>query len=105
MVARADASPSVFCDVAPTYQRILDAVRAATADEPTRPQVAAAQALRKPRARRGTRKATLPNLCGQHPTYGAKRPPRTPCSICWAAYEKYAGKVAAQRARKKKGME
>lgn len=28
----------------------------------------------------------VPKLCKEHPKYGARRPPRTPCEGCWDAY-------------------
>jgi len=32
--------------------------------------------------------AKLPTHCDVHKTYGAQRPPRTNCEICWNAYKK-----------------
>lgn len=40
---------------------------------------------------RGQSKTTnnfVPNLCSDHPSYGAIRPPRTDCKGCWAAYKR-----------------
>lgn len=54
---------------------------------------------KKKRAPKGSK--IYPNLCPTHKNYGAKRRPSTDCKGCWAAYEKYNGKAAAEQARKK----
>lgn len=57
---------------------------------------------KKERAPYGSRKATLPNYCAAHPTYGGKRPPRKlDCATCWETYEKFNGRPAANQARAK----
>lgn len=58
---------------------------------------------KKPRAKRGERLATLPNLCSEHPAYGAKRAPRTNCEGCWKAYEKYVDPAVVEKAKRKLG--
>lgn len=44
---------------------------------------------KKPRAPRGSKATIQPNYCKEHPTYGAKRKPRTECDGCWKAFAKF----------------
>ena len=44
---------------------------------------------KKPRARASSSPIVIKNGCPEHPTYGAKRRPRTSCNGCWDAFKKY----------------
>lgn len=110
LLAKAKANISVWCDRMPEIQRVRDAVgsamtleeKASEAAQPPTPKRRGRPAgvapppvgirteqPKKPRAPRGSRLATLPKLCPEHPAYGARRRPRTDCQGCWSAFERY----------------
>lgn len=66
-------------------------------------EIKVAQAIEKPvkAPRKKKEEAVLFRLCPDHPSYQAKRSPRTDCKGCWEAFEKYAGKPRAKQARQK----
>lgn len=84
------------------FERLAESFRQAKLAEAVQ-VIKAAPAVEKakPRRKRGEAQAQLPKLCSDHPTYGAKKRPRTNCGQCWFAYEKYNGKPAADLARRK----
>ena len=45
-------------------------------------------AKKKTSAKKRSAVAKLPVFCKEHPTYGAKRAPRTDCKTCWEAYKR-----------------
>jgi hypothetical protein len=99
---RAKMNPSLYCDRWEIIQRVLAAVQGATKDAPAAPQVDVATPepkVRKRRTKRAEVRVATLTVCSDHPTYGAKRRPRTDCEDCWTAYARYAGKPAAQKAR------
>jgi hypothetical protein len=75
--------------------------RAKTAPPPVKAKAAPAVAEKKPRAKRGERLATLPQLCKDHPAYGGIRVPRTDCPGCWKAWgrNRSPGEVAKAKDR------
>lgn len=117
-VEKCELNPGISPETADTSKRLLECLILATKDAPEKPQIEAnvpePKKTRKPatkskktiespyasgRAPRGSRKADLPNLCSEHPSYGAQRMPRTECTGCWDAYEQINGKAATAQAR------
>jgi hypothetical protein len=131
MIRKANRSAGVWLEHMPQLERIKEALYTANPgfeelfpDEPAPPvggnkrgrpagvappPVGVRAEPAKPRAKRGERKATLPNLCKDHPAYGAVRPPRTDCLGCWAAFKKKKGvrlyEKAIDRFNAKRGVE
>lgn len=73
--------------------KLAEAVQVIKPIEETKPK--------KTRRKRGEAAAERPNLCPDHPTYGAKHRPTRECETCWQAYGKYNGPAKLAQAKRK----
>lgn len=72
--------PATYVDLAEKIADLDQAVEnAKTISEPTDRQI---------KKQSTSKDDFLPNLCQQHPTYNAAKPPRIDCEGHWAAYKK-----------------
>lgn len=85
------------------YAEMFDRLQAAFNDAIQAEEVEVAKGLEKPKAVPKKKKEEVVNFrfCPDHPSYQAKRSPRTDCKGCWEAFEKYAGRSRAKQARQK----
>lgn len=99
---KSQANVAAYVEHIEKFQRLADSFREAKLAESVQVvRAASVEAPKTVRRKRGEAKAERPNLCSEHPTYGAKKRPRTDCPTCWLAYEKYNGKPAADLAKRK----
>jgi hypothetical protein len=128
MIRKAKRDAAIWCDHLPQLERIREALYTAAPgfeelfpDEPPEPvkfpehkpkaakprvrapelEAAPAEPTKpKPRAKRGERLASLPNLCQKHPAYAAMRRPKTlECEGCWDAFKRNRSPGEYQKAR------
>lgn len=76
-MAKFKNDPTRFAHHAETLIRIIEALNTATDEAVPKPKPVKTETNLKP------------ELCSDHPSYGAKRPPRTDCSGCWTAYKSF----------------
>lgn len=77
MLTTAKRDPGRFSDFGATLHSLLE-------------KVSEAEEVKEPKAQRGTKKEEeyLPNLCSDHPSYNASKPPRIDCKGHWDAYRR-----------------
>ncbi len=74
------------------YLDMIDALaltfEEAIVEKPPKVEIIETPKKKKTTSRKVSTVAKLPVFCEDHPTYGAKRAPRTACETCWSAYER-----------------
>lgn len=91
-------NPSAYSEYVDMFSRLQQAFDNSTQAE----EIEITKAIERPsRKSKETKTVTPLKFCSEHPTYQAKRSPRTPCDGCWQAFEKYAGKDRATKAKLK----
>lgn len=75
-------------DIAENILRVHDATHSAmTEDEIITYLLGRQEEIKE--AKKKVVKKELPNFCEQHKTYGAVKPPRTECDVCWTQYKRF----------------
>jgi hypothetical protein len=95
---RAQREASIWVDELGVIDRVRTALLAGEPED-EEPEEPPAPKPRRKRRSTAERLSTLPQLCPEHPVYGALRPPRSDCSGCWKAYERLNGPAKTKQAR------